>query len=207
VAGYAFAGWDGIAGLDDATSNPISLLVENDLTITPRFDIQETAVPRPGDVSIVAAHVDDVGEIEGDWFDLVVQGENDVDLRGWRVTDNDTVLADDEGSLIFMNDPLFADLSPGTIVRVIATKTPHNTQQFADDGRQNGVLVLYVGNGRLSSERDPWFNLGARDNLVLLAPGPTAELGDDIAVGFWSRGSTVSPASFGLPPDFEQAKR
>ena len=105
-----------------------------------------------------------------------------------------------------MDDPLFADLSPGSVVRVIATKTPHNTQQFADDGRQNGVLLLYVGNGRLSSERDPWFNLGARDNLVLLAPGPTAELGDDIAIGFWSGGSAVSPASFGLPPDIQQAK-
>ena len=41
----------------------------------PRFDALETAVPRPGDVRIVAAHVDDTGEIEGDWFDLEVQGE------------------------------------------------------------------------------------------------------------------------------------
>ncbi len=206
AAGYVFAGWDGIAGLEEAASNPISMQVEGDLTITPRFDALATAAPRSGEVRIVAIHVDDTGEIEGDWFDLEVQGDRSVDLRGWRVTDNDTVLAGDEGSLVFMDDPLLADLSPGSIVRVIATETPRNSEQFADDGRQNGVLLLYVGNGRVDSERDPWFNLVARDNLVLLAPGQTAELGDDIPVAFWSGGSEVTPASFGLPPDIQRIR-
>ena len=58
--------------------------------------------------------------------------------------------------------------------------------------------MLYAGNDFIDGEIDPWFNLGPRDNLVLLAPGPTADLADDIPVAFWSANSAVTPASFGL---------
>jgi hypothetical protein len=198
-AGYAFSGWEGFPGVEEGDSNPISMIVEGDMSISPRFAPLEPDVPRSGDVTITAYHVDDTGQIEGDWFDLQVQRAGGVDLRGWRVTDNDSVAATDEGSLIFVDDPLLANLSPGTIVRVMATKTPYNTEQFPFDGGQNGIIQLYVGNGLIDEQQDPWFNLGTRDNLVLLAPGPTVDLADDIPVAFWSDNSAVTPASFGLP--------
>ena len=201
LAGYAFSNWEGIPDIEDPTANPIAIEVKSDMSITPQFTPLDSSAPRAGDVAIVAYNVDDTGEIEGDWFDLQVQREGSVDLRGWRVTDNDTATAADEGSLIFMDDPLLANRDPGTIVRVIATSSPHNSAQFPQDGRQNGVLLLYVGNGRIDSKRDPWFNLGPRDNLVLLHPNSTADLADDIPISFWSENSAVNPAAFGLPAD------
>jgi hypothetical protein len=146
----------------------------------------------------------DTGAIEGDWFDIQVQRDNGLDLRGWRITDNDSVTASDEGSLIFQDDPMLADIAEGIIVRVIGTESHHNSRQFPEDGQQDGVLLFYVGNGRIDTSRDPWFNLGQRDNLVLLAPGPTDGLGDDIAIDIWSENSAITPASFTLPPNSRQ---
>ncbi len=201
-AGYLFTAWEGIP--EDSyrdsykNANPLSMKVTSDMTITPRFAALAADAPRPGDVSIISYNADDMGDIEGDWFDLQIQRSGGVDLRGWRVSDNDSIYATDEGSLIFIDDPLLADLASGTILRVIATETAHNSEQFPDDGRQNGVLLLYVGNGRIDHETDPWFNLGPRDNLVLLAPRITGEFADDIPIDLWSNNQVVSPATFGL---------
>ena len=200
-AGYTFSGWDGLSEIEETASNPLSIMVVGDLSITPRFTPLDRAMPRPGDAAIVAYHANDTGTIEGDWFDIQVQRDNGLDLRGWRITDNDSVTATDEGSLIFKDDPMLADIAEGTIVRVISTESRHNSRQFPEDGWQDGVLLFYVGNGRIDGSHDPWFNLGQRDNLVLLAPGPTDDLGDDITIDIWSENSAVNPASFSLPPD------
>ena len=101
---------------------------------------------------------------------------------------------------------MLANVPKGTVVRVVATESLFNSRQFAEDGHQDGVLLFYVGNGRIDASRDPWFNLGRRDNIVLLAPGLTDDLGDDIAIDIWTENSAVTPASFYLPPD-SQPKR
>jgi hypothetical protein len=62
-------------------------------------------------------------------------------------------------------------------------------------------LTLYAGNGNVSAETDPGFNLGASDNLVLLAPGPTDAFGDDVGIAFVGNGAAVTPASFGVLAD------
>jgi hypothetical protein len=62
-------------------------------------------------------------------------------------------------------------------------------------------MVLYVGNGNLDASADPGFNLGSRDNLVLLAPGPTEDFGDDVGIAFVSNSPAVTPASFGVIVD------
>jgi hypothetical protein len=170
------------------------------MTIVPRFVPLTEDAPHPGDMTIIAVNANDTAAIEGDWFDLKVLRDGGVDLRGWRITDNDSIQATDEGSLIFMDDPLLANLSPGTIVRVVASESVRNSKQFPADGRQDGVLLIYVGNGRIDTASDPWFNLGRRDNLVLLAPGQSADLADDIPIDFWGGNPAVTPASFGLPP-------
>ncbi len=200
-AGFKFERWDGLTDEGATTANPVSMQVTGDSVVVPVFTALEPGEPRPGDATIVAYHANDEGAIEGDWFDIRINREDGLDLRGWRLTDNDTITATDEGSLIFVDDPLLANIAKGEIVRVVATKTPHNSSQFPEDGPQDGVTIFYVGNGRIDDRRDPWFNLGRRDNLVLLAPGPTEDMADDIAIDVWSENGAVTPASFLLPPE------
>jgi hypothetical protein len=57
-------------------------------------------------------------------------------------------------------------------------------------------MVLYGANGRLDTQTDPWFNLGPKDNLALLAPG----LDGEVAIDFRTWGS-VTAVQFGLLPD------
>ncbi len=198
-SGYAFTTWEGL-GQDEASANPTSIEVVTDLQVTPRFVPLDEMAPRPGDAAIVGYHANDTGVVEGDWFDIQTRKDGGLDLRGWRLTDNDTMAADDEGSLIFGDDPLLAEIPKGSIVRVIATKSRQNAQQFPEDGWQDGVLLFYVGNGVIDTGRDPWFNLGPRDNLLLLAPGLSGELDDDIPIDLWSENSAVTRSFFALPP-------
>ena len=200
LSGQLFSGWAAEPDLGLGESSTITIPVERAATITPNFVSLAASTAHPDDISIINVLVNDTGEIEGDWFDLQVNREGGMDLGGWRVSDNDSFSADDEGSLTFLEDPLLEDLPRGTMVRVIATQTVLNSQRFPEDGWQDGVLLLYVGNGRIDSTSDPWFNLGRRDNLVILAPGPTAKTADDVPVDFWSNNSSVTSSRFGLPP-------
>jgi hypothetical protein len=197
-AGYRFAGWEGTTD-ETASEALLTLRVDGDRTFTPLFEPLPAGALRPGDVTIESYHADDRGEIEGDWFELRINKKGGLDLGGWRVTDNDTIKATDEGSIIFPDDPLLENLPAGTLIRVIVTETPYNTSRYTKDERQNGVLVLYAGNGRLDTQTDPWFNLGPRDNLLLMAPGPSNIWGDGIPIDLWTENDAVTPTTFGLP--------
>ena len=85
----------------------------------------------------------------------------------------------------------------------MATATENNAAAWpADDlNAWDRHLVLYVGNGHLDTQTDPWFNLAASDNLVLLAPGPTPAFEDDRGIDFVSTTPAVTPASFGVLVD------
>jgi hypothetical protein len=141
--------------------------------------------------------------IEGDWFEILVVRDK-LDLRGWRITDNDTKTATDEGSLIFPRTPTFAAVPRGTVILVIATENESNAANFPKDelDASKGRMILYVGNGTLGTTTDPGFGLGrANDNLVLLASGPTDSFADDVGIDFVAEGSTVTPANFGVLTD------
>lgn len=193
AAGYRFDGWE---PAELGPSPTITLTAETDrLSLAPRF-VRDR--PSAGDQArIVAVHVNAAGDIEGDWFEIRVVRPGGLDLRGWRITDNDTPAATDEGSLVFGQDPALAHVPWGTTLRVIATRTAANDARFARDDldARDLRLTLYAGNGALDAETDLWFNLGARDNLALLAPGPTASFEDDRVVAFWTNGP-VSLSSF-----------
>ncbi|MFN2135717.1 MAG: CotH kinase family protein [Candidatus Promineifilaceae bacterium] len=195
-AGYAFVGWQGYEGAGDPSQPLIELPVTGDASLTARFRPLDAAEIGPGDVVVSGYSADDAGAINGDWFELLVRKPGGVDLRGWRVTDNDTPMAQDEGSLVFRDDPLLAHLEEGVTVRVVATINEANDLAFPEDRRAGGVLTLYAGNGRIDSERDPWFNLGLRDNLMLLAPAG----GSEEVVDLWSENGAVRREGFGLPP-------
>ncbi len=190
--GYRFDGWDGLPPQTVPEGKLTLLPVSGDLALSPRFSPLDQSAPAPGDLLITAVHVDDRGAIGGDWLELTVVRPSGVDLRGWRLTDNDSLAATDEGSLIFGDDPLLQDLPAGTVLRIVATENPANAERFPEDGWAGGVLTIYAGNGRLDTTTDPWFNLGPADNLLLLAPG-------DMPVDLWTTTPSISPAAFGLP--------
>jgi hypothetical protein len=162
---------------------------------------------QPGDLVVTNIQVDD-DVIEGDWFQLLVTRRGGLDLRNWRITDNDTKTATDEGSLIFADHDAFAHLPRGTSILIAATQTPANDARFPHDhlpAWPAGQMVLYSGNEHLDAQTDPWFNLGETDNLVVLAPGPTPAFHDDQGIAFATTGNpdrpVVTPASFGVLSD------
>jgi hypothetical protein len=181
--------------------------VDGPRTFAPRFERVAADAPQPGDVVFAGHSMDKGGHLTDDWFELRVTRPGGVDLRGWRVTDNDTKMATDEGSLIFGDVPSFASVPRGTTVRIVvrragdksrASGEPLPTDDLDAWDRQ---MVLYVGNGNVDTSADPGFNLGVRDNLALLAPGPTDGFGDDVGIAFVSNSPAVTPASFGVLTD------
>ena len=74
-------------------------------------------------------------------------------MRGWRITDNDTKTATDEGSLILPRTPAFAAVPRGTVILVIATENESNAANFPRDDLDvsDGRMILYVGNGTLDT--------------------------------------------------------
>jgi len=207
--GYVFAGW---GAPDLALAPSITLDVSITRTIAPRFAPAPAAAVRPNDAIFNEVWINDDGtryaslgdrSIEGDWFEILVTRDK-LDMRGWRITDNDTKTATDEGSLIFPRTPAFAALSSGTVILVIATENESNAANFPRDelDTSKGRIILYVGNGTLDTTTDPGFGIGrSNDNLVLLAPGPTDSLADDVGIDFVAEGTTVTPASLGVLTD------
>jgi hypothetical protein len=185
AAGYRFAGWEETT----AEEGRLSLLPNDDqpVTFTPRFAAIDPADVGVGVVLIAAVGIDDDGEISDDWVELHVAERSD--LRGWRLTDNDSLTATDEGSLFFPDHPALADVPAGTTVVLVTTQGWQNDRLFAEDdlSADDGRLLLYVGNGLLDAETDPWFNLHGADNLALLAPGATTAFDDDLLIAFWAR--------------------
>ncbi len=203
--GYAFAGWEGAAG----ASTRLTLTVDGPRALTARFAPATEESLRPDDVMIVEYWINDDGTryasldnrpLEGDWLELRVVRPQAVDLRGWRITDNDTLGGTDEGSLIL---PALAELAAvprGTAILIVATESPSNAAYFPQDDLDGADrrMLFYVGNGNLDVTSDPGFGIGAGDdNLALLAPGPDAEVGVD----FVAEGRAVTPYSFGVLVD------
>lgn len=207
--GYRFAGWDP-PELEQRAA--ITLTAHAAQTITPRFEMLGDGAHRPGDVVITAYDMNEEDSIyggwSGDWFELHVTRSGGVDLRGWRLTDNDTKTATDEGSLIFTDDPAFARVPHGTRILVIVDSPPVVPPRLGEEDPQGDDLntwdrrmVLHVGNGTLDTQVDSGFNLGPNDNLVLLAPGPTQAFEDDRGIAFAGSSDAVTPASFGVLVD------
>jgi len=196
--GFRFAGWEG-----DALPQTASIVwtVEAPRTFAPRFERVAADAPQPGDVIFVDCSLGEGSHLADDWFELRVTRPGGVDLHGWRVTDNDTKMATDEGSVIFGDTPSFASVPRGTTVRVIVRRDSDEPLPPDDLDAWDRQMVLYVGNGNLDASADPGFNLGSRDNLVLLAPGPTEDFGDDVGIAFVSNSPAVTPASFGVIVD------
>jgi hypothetical protein len=196
--GYRFAGWDP----PDLPQTPVvTLTVDAVQTLTPRFEPIESGAIRPGDVVFAEYRIGAGSHLEDNQFELQVTRPGGVDLRGWRVTDNDTKTATDEGSLIFADIPAFAHVPRGTTIRIVVTRGSDARIPQDDLAALDRRMVLYTSNGNLDTETDPGFNLGPNDNLALLTPGPTAAFNDDQAIAFVTQSDSVTHASFGVLAD------
>ena len=202
--GYRFVGWEP----PDLPQTPVVTLTVNAVqTLTPRFEPISRDAVHPGDVVFAGYRVDEASHLTDDRFELQVTRPGHVDLRGWRVTDNDTKTASDEGSLIFGDIPAFARVPHGTTIHIFVTRSGDVHVPPDDLDTWDRQMVLYTGNGNLDAEADPGFNLGPNDNLVLLAPGPSGAFGDDQGIAFVTvgpipdRAPAVTPASFGVLSD------
>ena len=196
--GYRFAGCDPPTL---SQSSAITLTLDDAQAITPRFEPLDDGAPRPGDVIFTDRSANGDSHIEGGWIELRVMRPGGVDLRGWRVTDNDTKTATDEGSLVFVDHPAFARVPRGTTIRVIVAPAPDLTSPPDDLNAWDRQMTLNTGNGNLNTKVDPGFNLRSNDNLVLLAPGPTSVFDDDQGIAFISGSTAVTPVSFGVLAD------
>ncbi len=173
---------------------------------------RETSPFQPNDVIINEYWIADNGTpyaslggrgIVGDWIELRTRRSH-LDLRGWRLTDNDRKTTTAEGSLIFPALPTLADVPRGTLILIVATENLTNTRAFPSDdlNPEDGRLLFYVGNGHLDRNRDPGFALERHNEaLVLLAPGHSDDWADDVGVDFVAEGSSVTPRSFGVAED------
>ena len=142
--------------------------------------------------------------IDGDWVELLVQAPEGADIRGWRLTDNDTRTSVQEGSLIFGDHEQLAAVPCGTVILIVATQSAANDLVFPVDdlSAANGRLILYVGKDALDALRDPGFDIGINnDSVALLAPGPSAAFGDDVGRDFVAEGRATTPATFGILED------
>ncbi len=206
---YAFAGWsDGIPTASHAITAGETSPLTAYFALIPAND----PALHPDDVMINEYWINDNGThyptvndrpIEGDWIELLVR-RHTTDLRGWRLTDNDTKAGTGEGSIILPQSAVLAAVPRGTVILILASETPVNTAYFPQDDLDlsDGRLIFYVGNGNLDVKTDPGFGIGTgRDALALLAPGPTTAFTDDIGVDFVAEGNGVTPVSFGILAD------
>ncbi len=194
--GFRFTGWS-----DPALPATPSLVLTPTaaLTFAPLFAPLDSDGPQPGDLTFTG--LDRAGRTA--WIELRVQRTGGVDLRGWRLTDNDSKTAIDEGSLIFAQDAALAHVPQGTILHItLPTDGECPPDRIALQAYQ---LSLCPGNGLLDATQDPGFILGPQEALALLAPGPTAAFEDDQGIAFFSDTDAVTPASFGILTDGVQA--
>ncbi len=212
---YAFVGWEANPSVALGASPLVTLTVGAPLSLTALFAERSSADSQlwPDDVVINELWINDNGTryvtledrpLEGDWLELWVRRPEGVDLRGWRVTDNDTKTGMNEGSLIFPQDEALATVPRDTVILILATESLGNAAYFPEDDLDatDGRLIFYIGNGNLDVTTDPGFAIGTGDdNLALLAPGPTAAFDDDIGVDFVAEGRAVTPYTFGILAD------
>jgi hypothetical protein len=190
--GYRFTGW---SDPDLPAASSLILTPTTALTLTPLFAPLDPEGPKPGDLTFTGLNrTEQTARV-----DLRVQRPGGVDLRGWRLTDNDAKTATDEGSLVFAQDPALAHVPQGTVLHITLPTggdcPPDRVTLYAR------VLSLCPGNGLLDAAQDPGFILGPQEALILLAPGPTAAIEDDQGIAFFSDTSAVTPASFGILSD------
>lgn len=179
--GYHFNQWQGI----DSAENSLKLTVHGDQTLTASFAPNSPNSPQPGDV-LLSTLSDSTQIIE---INLEIIRRDGIDLRGWRLTDNDTQTATDEGSLILPNHPALASLPAGSQLHLMLTNPDHIVDDW--DGR-DGQITLYLSNDNLDNTTDPGFNLGRDDNLVLLAPTPAEQSNEEQSIAMLLFGRTGS---------------
>ncbi|MCC7429684.1 Ig-like domain-containing protein, partial [bacterium] len=140
----------------------------------------------------------------GDWIELLVV-QNGVDLRNWRLTDNNTKTLLNEGSIIFPDNAIFANIPAETLILLLTTNNAANSANFPTDDTDfsDGKMLFYVGNGNLNTSLDNGFDVSNNNDSITLLDGngtnsATSDFADDFGIDFVAEGSTTTPTSFGI---------
>ncbi|MCC6545621.1 CotH kinase family protein [Candidatus Sumerlaeota bacterium] len=207
--GSQFNSWSGFISETNPEIDHVVTTGSN-ATVTLTFDPQVASI-QPNDVIFNEYWVNDNGTsyttvngaISGDWVELLTV-RDDLDLRGWRVTNNTTLTQQDGngtngGSVLLPGIASLEHVPAGTIILIVNEVNATNTATFpADDlDASDQRLRFYAGNGNLDNTTDPGFAIGnSNEAIILLAPGATSSFADDVGVDFISEGSVVTPALF-----------
>ena len=196
--GCSAIGW---ATSDLLQTPTIALAADASRELTPVFGPQDTAAPHVGDILFVDQYLPEDILAEDAWFTLKVTRPEGLDIRGWRVTDNDTKTANDEGSLYFADVPAFAQVPRNTRITIIVQRQDSGSLPADDLSTWDQEMILTVGNDNLNTVIDPNFNPGPNDSLAVLAPGATDALADDCGIALATNSRDVTAFSFGILSD------
>ncbi|MCJ7736324.1 MAG: hypothetical protein MUQ10_03285, partial [Anaerolineae bacterium] len=197
--GCAAIGW---AAPDLRQTPTITLAADGSRELTPVFGPQDTAAPHAGDILFTDQYLPEDVLADDAWFTLKVTRPEGLDIRGWRVTDNDSKTATDEGSLYFADVPAFAQVPRNTRITIIVRRQDSGEPPPADDlSTWDQEMILSVGNDTLNTGIDPNFNPGPNDSLAILAPGPTDAFTDDCGIALATHSRDVTAFSFGILGD------
>lgn len=210
--GHVFAGWTDPSMEGEPARFPWT--VDGPRTLQATF-IHRPEEPAPNDVIINEYWVDDDRiphdsiegrSIEGSWVEILVARPGGVDLRGWRITNNEALATSNsgdpgEGSLNFPDIAELAHVPHGTVILIIPTVHMHNTEMFHRDelDASTGRMIFHAGNGNLDGQTDPGFSIRRQDDpVVLLHPGDGNGFGSHRGIDFIAEGDRVTPESFGI---------
>lgn len=168
-AGYRLAGW--LVDAERVTDTEIfQHTITHNSTITPEFvrdDGQTVGLASFTDYALDGWQTGVICTENGTW--LKFELHESVDLRGWRLTDNDAPDSSAEGSLVFADVPELADVPGGATITIVLPETAVGNPP--DDLQTNLLdreMTLYSTNPNLDSMQDVGFRPVTGDSLVLL---------------------------------------
>ena len=177
--GHQLAGWQVGDEWIAANGNELQHRISKDVSITPLFEKNNEAAASIGiatftDYNIAGWQTAIVCENDEPWLQFRLN--ETTDLRGWRLTDNDSFTDDAEGSFLFADIPEFSQVAKGTTVKIVFPRTA--VGHPADDLQTSYFdkeIILYATNLNLDGTQDMGFRLVPGDSVVLLAPAANGE--------------------------------
>ncbi len=199
--GFQLVGWQVDGEWITTTSNILNYEMTKNVTIAPVFEAIKAETTSTGVATFTDYHIDGwqtgiVCENSEPW--LRFRLNETTDLRGWRLTDNDSPTGDDEGSLIFADIPELSQVPKGTNIKIVLPTTAIGHP--VDDLETNYFdkeMILYATNPNLDGLQDIGFRLVTGDSAVLMAP--TADGEQAIALVSIGKQQDSGFVQFGLP--------
>ncbi|MDF1514730.1 MAG: CotH kinase family protein, partial [Anaerolineae bacterium] len=215
--GYTFEEWqcEPSCAFTDPQSQSVThtMKINQKLTAVFRETVPNSELIHPDDVHFNEFWINDNGTryasvgyraLYGDWIELRVEKRGGVDLRGWRVTVNNTKDSVGEGSIYLPDIDALASIPRGTVLLLLTTVDEAVSEQFPVDDLNaiDRQMIFYAGNGNLDIWTESGFDLKTGDdNIALIAPGRLSSYSEDRVIDFIAEGLATDSFSFGALED------